>query len=285
MYAFKTSGNRGQYDVIDEFDVIEFYNSLPLHHDPIPDLQQFKDFQAWYFTPSNLKIGTTRSKDNIKDVQAIVFDLDDVPDWNEYLGDVLKMATTGVEFATWQTPSSIGHGKHKGGMRLYFPLAVPIMPELLSQAVDELVVELAKIGFNLLNYGADLPSSRTIGRLMGLPLQRYMTFINSSDQTWKYQVTSQYEPPKPKKQWTRRTNMKTSPEDFVRMYIKKHDVPQLVLGVNVHNILQQLIGALERAGFTEDEAMEGLEFLSDATENGLADIEKEVATSNAYKGG
>lgn len=65
--------------------------------------------------------------------------------------------------------------------------------------------------------------------------------------------------------------------------MKKHNIPDLILGVNVHNTLQQLSGALAKAGFNEEQALEGLEFLSDVPTNGMADIEKEIITSNAFK--
>jgi hypothetical protein len=284
LYAFKTAGNRGQYDLVDEFDIETYFNSLPLHHDPINDVQQFKDFHAWYLTPSNLKNGLARNKDNIADVQAIVFDLDRIVEIEEYIANIFELAKTGLEFATWQTPSSIGNGKHENAMRLFIPLDKPIEPLLLPQAVDELTIAMiTNANFNVLDYGGDITTTKTIGRLNGLPLQRYLTIINPG--SWRYRITSKYEPPKPKKKYVRRTNMKTPPEEFVKMYMKKHDIPELILGVNVHNVLQQLIGALEKAGFAEDEAMEGLEFLADTTEHGMADIEKEVATSNAFKGG
>lgn len=280
--AFKTAGNRGAYDVVDEFDMKQFIESLPLFHGQIADVDNYKNFEALYMTPSNLKEGLERRKENIKDVQAIIFDLDYVPDLHELDHELMKLVNADVEFHAWQTPSSFGASKHENGMRLYLPLKNPIEPELLPQAVDEIIKNLVTyFQFNLLDFGADITASKTVGRLMGLPLQQMYVF------SWygsnRYEVQSKYVE-KPKRKYTKHlTNQGASPERFVKDYIKKHNIPDLVLGENVHNILQQLIGALSKAGFSEEQAIEGLEFLSDVPTNGIDDIEKEVRTSTAYR--
>lgn len=291
MMAFKVAGNRGAYDVVDDFDMKEYMDSLPLYHDPIDDVQTFKDFEAMYFTPSNLKEGLARKKDNIADIQAIIFDLDNVESLHDLDKDMVKMSKVDLEFHAWQTPSSIGNGQHHGGMRLYIPLKESIEPRLLPQAVDELMNTLNQVlDVDLNKYGADITASKTIARLMGLPLQNYLTFSWYGSK--KYKVNAKYVEPKKatQKRWCRDfsqrklvTNRGESPETFVRDYMKKHNIPDLILGVNVHNTLQQLSGALAKAGFNEEQALEGLEFLSDVPTNGMADIEKEIITSNAFK--
>ncbi|TYC50860.1 hypothetical protein ESZ50_01195 [Weissella muntiaci] len=282
MMAFKIAGNRGAYDVVDDFDIKIFIESLPLKIPPIVDVQTYKDFEATYFTPSNLIEGLTRRRENIKDIQAIIFDLDFVPDLHELDQDLMKLVNFDMEFHAWQTPSSLGSSKHEGGMRLYIPLSVPIEPKLLPQAVDEIVKTfILEVGINLLNYGADIKASKTVGRLMGLPLQQYLTF--SWYGSWRYAVQSKYKAPKHKSRKGRQTNRGVSPEKFVKDYMRKHNVPELVLGHNVHNTLQQLIGALSKAGFEQEQAIEGLEFLSGIPTHGMGDIEKEVMTSSAYK--
>lgn len=292
MMAFKVAGNRGGYDVVDDFDMNEFMMSLPLYHEHIDDVQTFKDFEAMYFTPSNLKEGLDRKKENIADVQAIIFDLDNVQDLHDLDKDMVKLSKVDLEFHAWQTPSSIGNGQHHGGMRLYIPLKEAIIPELLPQAVDELMNTLNQIvGVNIQKYGADITTSKTIARLMGLPLQNHLTFSWYGSK--KYKVNAKYVKTKKQqsaKRWysggaynKRLTNYSDSPEKFVKDYMNKHNIPDLILGVNVHNTLQQLIGALDKAGFNQEQALEGLEFLSDIPTHGMADIEKEVASSNAFK--
>jgi hypothetical protein len=196
-YAFKKSGLHGEFDLVDDFDICEYVASLPSKREPINDVDDFKEFSAQYFTPSNLKSGLSRDRSNIKDIQAIVIDLDKITDWKEFLTNfyVLYHNTTKMNVYAWQTPSTFGKGKHIGGGRIYVPLAEPIIPELLPQAVDELVVAFAKSGFNLLDYGADLVASKTISRLMGLPLQQEWTLGPFGDKDrFNYRVKSVYTP-------------------------------------------------------------------------------------------
>lgn len=193
-YAFKVSGIYGDYDVVDELDVVEYTESLPQVHDPIDDLDDFKTRQAQYFTPSNLKEGLTRSRDNIADIQGILFDLDNVPDRNELQHDFYTLLTkTKLEVYLWLTPSAIALGGHENGHRLFIPLAQAIDPRLLGQAVDELTIAFAKAGFNLLNYGVDLTASKTVSRLMGLPLQKTGTIVPwDLSERFKYKVKAEY---------------------------------------------------------------------------------------------
>ena len=177
-YAFKISGIYGDYDVVDELNVEEYAESLPQVHVPIDDIEDFKTHQAQYFTPSNLKDGLTRSRDNIADIQGILFDLDNVPDRDELQHDFYTLLTkTKLEVYLWLTPSAIAIGDHENGHRLFVPLSQAIDPRLLGQAVDELTIAFAKAGFNLLNYGVDLAASKTVSRLMGLPLQKSGTIV------------------------------------------------------------------------------------------------------------
>lgn len=92
-YAIKKSGIYGDYDLTDDFDLIIYAESLPQFHDEIQDLDDFKSRQAQYFTPSNLKEGLRRSRDNIADVQGILFDLDQVQDRDELQHDFYTLLT------------------------------------------------------------------------------------------------------------------------------------------------------------------------------------------------
>ncbi len=193
-YAFKVSGIYGDYDVVDELDVVEYTESLPQVHDPIDDLDDFKTRQAQYFTPSTLKNGLTRSRDNVADIQGILFDLDNVPDRDELQHDFYTLLTkTKLEVYLWLTPSAIALGGHENGHRLFIPLDTPIDPRLLPNAVDELTIAFAKAGFNLLNYGVDLTASKTVSRLMGLPLQKTGTIVPwDLAERFKYKVKAEY---------------------------------------------------------------------------------------------
>ena len=177
-YAIKKSGIYGDYDLTDDFDLIIYAESLPQFHDEIQDLDDFKSRQAQYFTPSNLKEGLRRSRDNIADVQGILFDLDQVQDRDELKNNFYTLMTkTKLEMYMWLTPSAIASGGHENGHRLFIPLDTPIDPRLLPNAIDELTIAFAKSGFNLLNYGVDLAASKTVSRLMGLPLQKSGTIV------------------------------------------------------------------------------------------------------------
>ncbi|TGE80046.1 hypothetical protein [Weissella confusa] len=193
-YAFKVSGIYGDYDVVDELDVVEYTESLPQVHDSIDDLDDFKTRQAQYFTPSTLKNGLTRSRENIADIQGILFDLDNVPDRDELQHDFYTLLTkTKLEVYLWLTPSAIAIGGHENGHRLFIPLAQAIDPRLLGKAVDELTIAFAKAGFNLLNYGVDLTASKTVSRLMGLPLQKTGTIVPwDLLERFKYKVKAEY---------------------------------------------------------------------------------------------
>ena len=192
-YAIKKSGIYGDYDLTDDFDLIIYAESLPQFHDEIQDLDDFKSRQAQYFTPSNLKEGLTRSRENIADIQGILFDLDNVPDRDELQHDFYTLLTkTKLEVYLWLTPSAIAIGGHENGHRLFIPLAQAIAPRLLGQAVDELTIAFAKAGFNLLNYGVDLAASKTVSRLMGLPLQKSGTIVPwDIEERFRYKVKSE----------------------------------------------------------------------------------------------
>lgn len=194
-YAFKVSGQFGDYDVVDDLDVIEYVESLPQVHAPIADIDDFKERQAQYFTPSNLKSGLTRSRDNIIDIQGIVFDLDQVPSLDELQHEFYSLMTkTKLELYMWLTPSAIASGNHSNGSRLFIPLAEPIDPRLLGQAVDELLITFAKADFNLLNYGVDITTSKTVSRLMGLPLQKTGTIVPwDLPERFRYKVKAEYQ--------------------------------------------------------------------------------------------
>ncbi|MFP7242377.1 hypothetical protein [Pediococcus pentosaceus] len=253
MYAFKKSGVIGDYDVIDEFDVIEYVESLPAVHEPIHDLDAFKRYSAQYFTPSNLKQGLTRSKENISDVQGIIFDLDIVDDWEELKKDFYDtLIKFNLEMYLWQTPSAIAHGSHTNGSRLYIPLAEPILPEVLPKAVDELVIAFAKAGVRLLTYGPDLNASRTVGRLMGLPLQKQNTIVPwDLSSTFRYKVKAKVEHSnfKPVSMHDGFVEMNPStPENltsFIKGYVEKHHI-SFAVGQR-DNSLVQVMGGIKKA--------------------------------------
>lgn len=167
--AFKKSGVFGGYDVVDDFDVILYANSVPYKHELVEDTEEFKTYQAQYFTPSALVEGLTRSRENIANIEGIVFDLDEVPDFLELRNLFYHMLIASkVEAYLWKTASGVFGGKHSNAVRLYIPLAEPIEPRLLPQAVDELALVLKNVGIDVESFGVDIVASKTIGRLMGL---------------------------------------------------------------------------------------------------------------------
>lgn len=195
--AFKKSGVENDYDVVDELDVITYVESLPAVHEPIEDLWEFKHYSAQYFTPSELKAGLARQATNIKNIQGITFDLDMVDDWHELMMKFYELIINfHLECYLWKSPSAYVQAEgHKNGSRIFVPLAEPIHPKLLSQAVDELVIAFAKSGFNLLDYGADLKASKTVGRLMGLPIQQRDTIVPwNLKECKRYRVRAKYQP-------------------------------------------------------------------------------------------
>lgn len=202
MYAFKKSGIYGDYDVVDELNVIEYIESLPFKHSFVEDVDDFKRVQAQYFTPSNLKQGLSRSRANVADIQGVLFDLDFVPNQNDLKLAFYELLTMSkVEAYLWLTPSGIWNGKHRGASRIFIPLAEPIVPELLSDAVDELLRLFATLNqkmtydLNLLDYGVDIKASKTVGRLMGLPVQQEGCIVPWDIQgRFRYKVKAEYKP-------------------------------------------------------------------------------------------
>lgn len=255
MYAFKKSGIYGDYDVVDDFDVVVYAESLPVVHEPIIDLEEFKKNSAQYFTPSNLKNGLTRSRMNIQDIQGILFDLDGVDHWEELMKDFYDMLVKSkIEMYLWKTPSALAvDGKHVNGSRLYVPLGEAIEPELLPQAVDELARTFILGGFNILSYGADLQASRTVGRLMGLPLQQKDTIVPwdlADRKRYKVQAkldTSTFHSTS-ESGFTGELNDDPTVENlanFIKRYADKHNIT-----FNVgerDNSLTRLFGALKKA--------------------------------------
>jgi hypothetical protein len=231
VMAFKKSGVFGDYDVVDDLDLIRYANSVPAKHEPVEDYDYFKKYQAQYFTPSNLKNGLSRSADNIADVQGILFDLDEVDDLKALRHKFyLMMIKSKVEAYLWATPSSLFGGSHKNAQRLYIPLAEAINPNLLPVAVDELVSVLNKIGINVSEYGADLTSSKTVGRLMGLPIQQVGTIVPwNISKRFRYRVKAKYvpEPQVATSEFQPMLDLDAMHHDdtlvgFVENYIKKH---------------------------------------------------------------
>ena len=252
MYAFKKSGVEGDYDVIDELDLIEYAESLPQLHEPIDDLDGFKHYSAQYFTPSDLKDGLTRRASNIKNIQGIIFDLDRVVDWNELMMSFYQLLTVSrIEMYLWQTPSALSDGGHSNGSRIYVPLAEAIQPQLLTKAVDELVITFAQAGLNLLEYGVDLTASKTVGRLMGLPLQKKNTIVPwDMEERFRYHVKAKYEPSEFVSTMDDGFSSLNEPtvenlSSFITGYVEKHQIG-FAKGERDNN-LTKVYGALNRA--------------------------------------
>ena len=252
MYAFKKSGVEGDYDVIDELDLIEYAESLPQLHDPIDDLDGFKHYSAQYFTPSDLKEGLTRRASNIKNIQGIIFDLDRVVDWKELMMSFYKLLTVSkIEMYLWQTPSALSTGGHSNGSRIYVPLAEAIQPQLLTKAVDELVITFAQAGLNLLEYGVDLTASKTVGRLMGLPLQKKNTIVPwDIEERFRYRIKAKYEPSEFVSTMDDGFSSLNEPtvenlSSFIAGYVEKHQIG-FAKGERDNN-LTKVYGALNRA--------------------------------------
>lgn len=252
MYAFKKSGVEGDYDVIDELDLIEYAESLPQLHEPIDDLDGFKHYSAQYFTPSDLKEGLTRRASNIKNIQGIIFDLDRVVNWNELMMSFYKLLTVSkIEMYLWQTPSALSDGGHSNGSRIYVPLDESIQPQLLTKAVDELVITFAQAGLNLLEYGVDLTASKTVGRLMGLPLQKKNTIVPwDMEERFRYRIKAKYEPSEFVSTMDDGFSSLNEPtvenlSSFIAGYVEKHQIG-FAKGERDNN-LTKVYGALNRA--------------------------------------
>lgn len=253
MFAFKKSGVVGDYDCVDELDMEIYAESLPQVHEPINDLEAFKKYGAQYFTPSDLKHGLERRTSNIVNVQGIIFDLDTVRNVDELVKNFYELLTrTALEAYLWKTPSSLSSTGHENGARLYIPLGTPIVPGLLEDAVNELVILLAKADFNLFNYGVDLMASKSIGRLMGLPMQKEGTIIPwDLPERKRYNIQAEYKEsefkPTIESGFSSGFNDPT-PENlasFVRGYVGKHGIT-FNIGER-DNSLTKIFGAVKKA--------------------------------------
>ncbi|WP_349533972.1 hypothetical protein [Leuconostoc citreum] len=282
--AFKKSGVMGSYDVVDDFDVITYADSFPYKHEPVQDTNEFKTYQAQYFTPSSLVEGLTRSRENIKDIEGILFDLDEVPDFLILRDLFYKMLIQSkVEAYLWKTASAVFGGKHKNAARLYVPLRKPIKPQLLAPAVDELVIVLRRVGIDVEEYGADIVASKTLGRLMGLPIQQEGTIVPwDIKDRFKYQVKATYIEPefKPLMLPTYDSDfIKTDEGDtdligFVINYTKKHNITWFK-GERDNN-LTRVIGAIKKAfpNVHDDEVYDAFEITGIASQ--LDNPEKDI---------
>lgn len=254
MYAFMKSGMLGDYDCVDELNVIEYVESLPFEHEPIDDLKGFKMFSAQYFTPSDLIDGLTRKKANIANIQGITFDLDNVPVWDDLKNEFYTvLINSQVEAYLWKTPSAFStDSDHQNGARIFIPLGEPIHPDQLDDAVTEVFFNLARAGLNILDYGADVPASKTVGRLMGLPLQQNDTIVpwDMSDRK-RYRVQAEYVPkPKPAFSGNAFGGFTDEPTvdnltSFITHYTQKHGVTFMV--GERDNSLTKVFGALKKA--------------------------------------
>lgn len=287
MYAFMKSGMLGDYDCVDELDVIEYVESLPLRREPINDLNAFKMYSAQYFTPSDLKNGLARNRANIANVQALIFDLDRVPNYQELVHEFLTVLTKSqIEMYLWKTPSSFSNeSDHENGARLYIPLGEPIMPEHLDTAIQEVYLNLVRAGLNILNYGADITASKTVGRLMGLPLQQEDTIVPwDMPERKRYKIQAEYVP-KPKSVFTGGGFGSFAEEpsvenltSFITSYTQKHAVT-FFKGERDNN-LTRVLGALKTAfnGIDEGDLLEAFENsgISSQLDNPVQDITRKT---------
>ncbi|TYC48793.1 hypothetical protein ESZ50_07910 [Weissella muntiaci] len=260
MYAFKKSGVHGSYDLIEELDVIEYLESLTYEHEKVEDVEYFKKYQAQYFTPSTLKNGLERNRENIVDVQGIVFDLDVVSDFQELqLAFYEALTISKVEMYLWLTPSGIWNGGHLNASRLFIPLAEPIHPSVLSDAVDELILLFARLNqqmkheFNLLSYGIDITASKTVSRLMGLPIQQKGSIVPwDVEDRFRYKVKAEYHESSFVLVTGVQNGFITFDEaneenltSFISSYVSKHQVG-FYKGVRDNNLIK-VIGAVKTA--------------------------------------
>lgn len=287
MYAFMKSGVYGDYDCVDELDVIEYVESLPLKHEPVTDIDSFKKNSAQYFTPSDLKEGLARNRANIANVHGLTFDLDRVPDYNELVHDFLAVLTTSqIEMYLWKTPSAIYSGNaHENGARLFIPLGEPIHPEHLNDAISEVFLNLNKAGLNMLNYGYDVEASKTVGRLMGLPLQQEDTIVPwDMPERKRYKIQAKYVP-KPKNVFgsggfggfAEEPNVDNL-TSFITSYTQKHGIT--FLKGERDNNLTRVLGALKTAfnGINESDLLDAFENsgISSQLDNPVQDITRKT---------
>ena len=275
MYAFMKSGVYGDYDCVDEFDVIAYVESLPLKHEPVTDIESFKKFSAQYFTPSDLKDGLARNRSNISNIHGLTFDLDRVPEYQELVHEFLTVLTKSkIEMYLWKTPSAIySDSDHENGARLFIPLGAPIHPDHLSDAIREVFLCLCNAGLNMLNYGYDVEASKTVGRLMGLPLQQEDTIVpwDMPDRK-RYKIQTEYIP-KPKNIFKGGGfgNFEEEPNvdnlaSFITSYTSKHGIG-FAKGERDNN-LTRVFGALKTAFNGIDES----DLLSAFEQSGIAQL-------------
>lgn len=272
----------GDYDCVDELDVIEYVESLPVVHEPIMDLKAFKMFSAQYFTPSDLLDGLTRKKANVANIQAITFDLDRVPVWDELKNEFYQLLiNTQLEAYLWKTPSSFASdSEHENGARLYIPLGEPINPGHLDSAVKEVFMNLVKAGLNVLDYGADITASKTVGRLMGLPLQKKDTIVpwDMADRK-RYKIQCSYVPESKPVFSGGFSSFEEEPNvdnltSFIERYTQKHGIT-FVVGER-DNSLTRVFGALKTAFKGIDDSDLLLAFENAGIAHALDNPEKDI---------
>ena len=156
-----------------------------------------------------------------------------------------------IEMYLWQTPSALAAGGHSNGSRIYVPLAEAIQPQLLTKAVDELVITFAQAGLNLLEYGVDLTASKTVGLLMGLPLQKKNTVVPwDMTERFRYRIKAKYEPSEFVSTMDDGFSSLNEPtvdnlSSFIAGYVEKHQIG-FAKGERDNN-LTKVYGALNRA--------------------------------------
>lgn len=287
MYAFIKSGMLGDYDCVDELNVIKYVESLPFEHEPIDDLKGFKTFSAQYFTPSDLIDGLTRKKANIANIQGITFDLDNVPVWDDLKNEFYTvLINSQVEAYLWKTPSAFStDSDHQNGARIFIPLGEPIHPDQLDDAVTEVFFNLARAGLNILDYGADVPASKTVGRLMGLPLQQEDTIVPwDMSERKRYKIQTPYMP-KPKNVFSGGGFGGFAEEpsvdnltSFITSYTQKHGIT--FLKGERDNNLTRVLGALKTAfnGINDSDLLDAFENsgISSQLDNPVQDITRKT---------
>ena len=267
-----------EYLVKGEEELDTMIEQLPEQFELTTDLSLYKRFEMVYFSPVTLVDGLERRGSNIKSVHAIVLDLDNVENKRELLRDLGKIII--ADFYMWDTISSFSDEGHKNGTRLVFPLREPINPWQLENAAKDMLERFKRMGFNADKFGVDRKAMIDPARLSGFALQKTNTYHNTGK---KYRVNPNTPAVKREVSDEKRGDGVDDPERFIKNYIRKHHVERPVLGKNVHNTLQRLIGVLEIVGCSQEETIEALSFMSDYCTRGIEDIEHEVLTSNAYK--
>ena len=276
--AMTRSVKLDHYLVTGDVKLINLVDDLPVEFELKCSLSEYKHNEMRYFSPVILKEGLERRKSNIKFVTAIVLDLDNIPDTKMFYRDLNKLNV--ADYYVWKTISNYSDEGHTNGRRLVFELREPIYPYQLENASKKMIDTFKRMGFDATKYGLDTKAMIDPARLSGFALSQTETYHNIGK---TYRVDPNTKAVDTTLSTDTRGEGVDDPEKFIKNYIRKHNVPKPVLGVNVHFTLQRLIGVLYFAGVSEKDALEALLWLSKYTTNGEEDIEREIQQNPSYK--